>query len=442
MKKAILLVLFLSIQQLAVGLPKALFAIRGFSDQSLVYINLQTGAVKDSIAALGPAANALVIQGQKLYVVNSGGSFIGLNASIQIFDILDILNNVQPLPVVAVSVPDNKNPYDIVFLSDDKAYISYLLDSSIVVFNALNNSLGQRIQVGLGPEGLVVANGKLYVAEAFDPATFAYGTTVSVVSTSTDSVLRTLTVHSNPQTIQLDTLGRVHVVSTGAFDSTGRVSVFDPAADTLVGTVRLGGNISDVVFTSENVGYSSDGFPSFAGLLAYNATTLDTIRTLNNPYPFAPASPAPAALLVDEGDTMYVGRFGSITLYDALTLDSLTRFDLNPAAPYFGLTVFSGETTTDVAAIEGVRPDFLLYQNYPNPFNPSTKIQYTVSSAQLVNLRVTDILGREVAVLANRMHVPGTYIVSLNAHNLSSGTYFCTMHAGNSVSTRKLILTK
>ncbi|HTY09510.1 MAG TPA: T9SS type A sorting domain-containing protein [Bacteroidota bacterium] len=85
---------------------------------------------------------------------------------------------------------------------------------------------------------------------------------------------------------------------------------------------------------------------------------------------------------------------------------------------------------------------FALYQNYPNPFNPSTTISYQVARSGLVNLRVYDILGKEVATLANGQKQAGTYQVTFDASKLSCGVYFCRLAAGGMVQTRKLMMIK
>ena len=86
--------------------------------------------------------------------------------------------------------------------------------------------------------------------------------------------------------------------------------------------------------------------------------------------------------------------------------------------------------------------EFVLYQNYPNPFNPSTKIswQSPVSGHQV--LRVFDVLGNVVAILADEFRPAGTYEEEFIAKNLSSGVYFYTMQAGEFMQTKKLILMK
>ncbi len=64
-----------------------------------------------------------------------------------------------------------------------------------------------------------------------------------------------------------------------------------------------------------------------------------------------------------------------------------------------------------------------LLRNYPNPFNPSTSITYELASGAEVNLKVYDLLGREVAVLVNGRQTGGQHSVQWNAGGLPSGVY-------------------
>lgn len=84
--------------------------------------------------------------------------------------------------------------------------------------------------------------------------------------------------------------------------------------------------------------------------------------------------------------------------------------------------------------------EFKLYSNYPNPFNPSTVIQFDLPKAGLVNLKVFDILGREVATLINEEKQPGIYKVKFDAESLSSGVYVYRIVTGDFIQTRKMIL--
>lgn len=85
---------------------------------------------------------------------------------------------------------------------------------------------------------------------------------------------------------------------------------------------------------------------------------------------------------------------------------------------------------------------FSLSQNFPNPFNPSTMIQYSIPEAQNVELKVYDLLGREVQTLVNTVQNPGSYNVMFNAQNLSSGVYFYRLTAGSYTDVKKMTLIK
>ena len=91
----------------------------------------------------------------------------------------------------------------------------------------------------------------------------------------------------------------------------------------------------------------------------------------------------------------------------------------------------------------GVPSVFLLEQNYPNPFNPQTTIEYQVSDAGRVAIRVYDIQGREVSTLVDADHATGVHSVQWDAAELASGTYFYRIEAnGMAYQSKKAILIK
>ncbi|MBM2840924.1 MAG: FlgD ig protein [Bacteroidetes bacterium] len=109
-------------------------------------------------------------------------------------------------------------------------------------------------------------------------------------------------------------------------------------------------------------------------------------------------------------------------------------------AGYYGLM-------TDVRSDELLPPQYRLLQNYPNPFNPTTRIQFHLPARQAgvpysghVELKLYDVLGREVATLLNEELIPGRYSKEWDATGFSSGVYFYRLKAGMFVETRKLLL--
>jgi hypothetical protein len=88
---------------------------------------------------------------------------------------------------------------------------------------------------------------------------------------------------------------------------------------------------------------------------------------------------------------------------------------------------------------------FALLQNYPNPFNPTTTIRYTLPFASRVELKVYDVLGREVRTLVAAVQAAGVYHVvwdGRDAHGLQvpSGVYFYRLSAGANQDVKSMIL--
>jgi len=83
-----------------------------------------------------------------------------------------------------------------------------------------------------------------------------------------------------------------------------------------------------------------------------------------------------------------------------------------------------------------------LLQNYPNPFNPETKINFAIPKNEFVNIKVYDVLGREVMTLVNEKLNAGYYEFSFNASALSSGMYFYKMTTNSFSEIKRMVLVK
>ncbi len=100
------------------------------------------------------------------------------------------------------------------------------------------------------------------------------------------------------------------------------------------------------------------------------------------------------------------------------------------------LASVSNGTTGDRPAL------FSLLQNYPNPFNPTTVIRGEWSADSKVRLVVYDLLGREVAVLADGRYPAGKYSFTFDAKGLASGVYFYRLQAGGFTATRAMVFVR
>lgn len=101
-----------------------------------------------------------------------------------------------------------------------------------------------------------------------------------------------------------------------------------------------------------------------------------------------------------------------------------------------------GFVIADIETISHDLPSDYSLLNYPNPFNPNTKIKFSIPKEGIISIKVYDISGKEIAVLANEKFREGTYEINFSAddHFLSSGIYFVQLRTGNYLKTSKIIL--
>ena len=108
-------------------------------------------------------------------------------------------------------------------------------------------------------------------------------------------------------------------------------------------------------------------------------------------------------------------------------------------------------------ALKAILPERLptqtqLLANYPNPFNPETWIPYQLAQDSTVIARIYDVTGKQIRMI-ELGHIPaGSYVESSKAiywdgktdtgEQVSSGTYFYQIEAGDYTETRKMVILK
>lgn len=111
----------------------------------------------------------------------------------------------------------------------------------------------------------------------------------------------------------------------------------------------------------------------------------------------------------------------------------LKQIDFNGSFTYYG----------EIEVENSFAPDnFILAQNYPNPFNPSTRVSFGIPEKSNVILRVFNLIGEEVAMLASGVYEAGTYNFNFDATNLPSGIYVYALQTENSIISKKMTLLK
>lgn len=110
--------------------------------------------------------------------------------------------------------------------------------------------------------------------------------------------------------------------------------------------------------------------------------------------------------------------------------------------PYFNNMSIVEVTSTDIVSGFETPDRTSLDQNYPNPFNPTTQIRFSLPQTSAVTLQVFDLLGRQVAQLADGTFAAGSHIVNFDASQLNSGVYVYRLQSDAVTITRKMTLTK
>lgn len=140
------------------------------------------------------------------------------------------------------------------------------------------------------------------------------------------------------------------------------------------------------------------------------------------------------------------GEFGigyMVTKNSADLLDGLNMADVDSDDAWAD-TSMNHMVTVGATDVEDnlIVSEYYLDQNFPNPFNPATSISFTLLKQEHAKLSVYNVLGKEVAVIVNKVLSAGNNTFKFDASSLSSGTYIYKLETGSFVQARKMILMK
>jgi len=86
--------------------------------------------------------------------------------------------------------------------------------------------------------------------------------------------------------------------------------------------------------------------------------------------------------------------------------------------------------------------DFSISAAYPNPFNPTTEMSLTLNTSADVSLKVFNMAGQLVDVIASGEMSSGSYNFTWDGTNAASGVYFIQTEVGLEVHNQKIMLVK
>jgi hypothetical protein len=130
----------------------------------------------------------------------------------------------------------------------------------------------------------------------------------------------------------------------------------------------------------------------------------------------------------------------------AADIDGDNLIDIVACGPEAGqVVIYKSMIGTGISqdGISSKTPEsFRLYQNYPNPFNPITTIKFGLPRSGEIELVLYNLLGKEIASLANGNFEAGYHSVIWDTRDFPSGIYVYRLIAGDYKETKKLILRK
>ncbi|MCL2511574.1 MAG: YncE family protein [Bacteroidales bacterium] len=180
---------------------------------SLFYYDMENGQSyknyfeTQNLRGLGDTPNDMKIYGSKVYCVVSGSNIVEvINAS-----------NAVSIRQISLTADDGngRQPRQIAF-HRDKAYVC-CFDGTVVRIDTATLAVDAIVTCGRNPDGICVANGKLYVSNSGGLDFGNPDNTVSVVDIESFTEIKRITVVANPGKIIADSEGDLYLISRGDY---------------------------------------------------------------------------------------------------------------------------------------------------------------------------------------------------------------------------------
>jgi hypothetical protein len=149
------------------------------------------------------------------------------------------------------------------------------------------------------------------------------------------------------------------------------------------------------------------------------------------------------ASLLSSGLPAWSGNFGWSNATHTLTVlnnEPIVRFRFvftSDASITYNVCLL---LTTDIDENNVMQEDFFLDSNFPNPFNHNTSISYFIPENGLVEIFISDITGKKIAIPVNEIQQKGIHKIEIESSDFSPGVYFYTMKFGNKMLTKKMMV--
>ncbi|PID94837.1 MAG: hypothetical protein CSA89_00325 [Bacteroidales bacterium] len=182
------------------------------NNSSMSYYDVESSKVVSTIfldkngRGLGDTGQDMLVYGSKLYV------------SVYKSGLIEVVEPKTAKSIKTIKMingqGEQRSPRTLTAFNG-KVYV-VLYEGYVVAIDTLTFGLSPELQVGPNPDGSVIANNKLYVANSGGMQEVK-DSTVSVVDLAQFKEIKKITVNMNPQVLKADSKGNIYVVSQGNY---------------------------------------------------------------------------------------------------------------------------------------------------------------------------------------------------------------------------------
>ena len=246
----------------------------GASNASIDLFNRDSNKVYENIfeavngRPLGDVAQSMYIKNGKGYIVLNGSGKI---------EVINITNAQSIATITGFS-----SPRYMVFKDTSTAYVSDWSSNTVKEINLVTNTIVRSISVGEGPEGLLIANNKLYVTNS---GGYGIDSTISVIDLSTKLETKKFVVGDAPTAIFEDANAKLWVLCRGSYgvdfmtsddDTEGKLVEFNSSQEDILKSIKIGnkGDHPDKIKMNEskNTFYFLSSYNFLSGVYKFNIT--------------------------------------------------------------------------------------------------------------------------------------------------------------------------
>ena len=227
--------------------------------------------------------------------------------------------NLEDREIVGeIPIQAGATPQQIALIDNQKMYVTCAASHEVHVVDIPNRNVTKILTGAFNkPTGITLLNGKVYVlnpAWEWDPVerkTIYYDSTVTVIDTETDIILKSIRVPTNASGILNDGESTVIVKTTGNYnDILGHLVLIDAGTDEVIETVKLKLTPGSFALNAQKQLFIQGSWQN-PGLLIYDVAAQDWIRDEDDPianFSNDPDAPIDGSLTFAPDGNLYIAK--------------------------------------------------------------------------------------------------------------------------------------